>query len=149
MVHAGISIDERTDLHVIPNGTLTGRQSRDEILRPLDSPYPAAIGGELMLMDDNCRPHRSNLVNDFLLEEGIIRIEWPVFSRYEPDRAYLGHSRQRVSGRLPPPQTLQELERALQEEWGRIPQPLINSLIDSMPQRCFTLLGLRGYHTLY
>ncbi|GFX29839.1 transposable element Tcb2 transposase [Trichonephila clavipes] len=42
----------------------------------------------------------------------------------------------RVAGRQPPPQTLQELERALLEEWDRIPQLVIKSLIDSMPQRC-------------
>ncbi|GFW20596.1 transposable element Tcb2 transposase [Trichonephila clavipes] len=41
----------------------------------------------------------------------------------------------RVAGRQPPPQTLQELERALLEEWDKIPQLMINSLIDSMPQR--------------
>ncbi|GFV41050.1 transposable element Tcb2 transposase [Trichonephila clavipes] len=37
----------------------------------------------------------------------------------------------RVAGRQPPPQTLQELERVLLEEWDRIPQLVINSLIDS------------------
>ncbi|GFV51612.1 transposable element Tcb2 transposase [Trichonephila clavipes] len=42
--------------------------------------------------------------------------------------------RRRVAGRQPPPQTLEELERALLEEWDRIPQLVINSLIDSMPQ---------------
>ncbi|GFT41804.1 transposable element Tcb2 transposase [Trichonephila clavipes] len=41
----------------------------------------------------------------------------------------------RVAGHQPPRQTLQELERALLEEWDRIPQLVINSLIDSMPQR--------------
>ncbi|GFY20423.1 CCHC-type domain-containing protein [Trichonephila clavipes] len=40
----------------------------------------------------------------------------------------------RVAGRQPPPQTLQDLERALLEEWDRIPQLVISSLIDSMPQ---------------
>ncbi|GFW92630.1 transposable element Tcb2 transposase [Trichonephila clavipes] len=44
----------------------------------------------------------------------------------------------RVAGRQLPPQTLQELETALLEEWDRIPQLVINSLIDSMPQRCST-----------
>ncbi|GFT71595.1 transposable element Tcb2 transposase [Trichonephila clavipes] len=55
----------------------------------------------------------------------------------------------RVAGRQPPPQTLQELERALFEEWDRIPQLVINSHIDSMPQRCSTLLDVRGNHTPY
>ncbi|GFU80280.1 hypothetical protein TNCV_3520571 [Trichonephila clavipes] len=47
-----------------------------------------------------------------------------------------------------PQKTLQELERALLEEWDRIPQLVINSLIDSMLQRCSTLLAVRGKHTL-
>ncbi|GFV14223.1 transposable element Tcb2 transposase [Trichonephila clavipes] len=55
----------------------------------------------------------------------------------------------RVAGRQPPPQTLQELQRALLEEWDRIPQLVINSLIDSMSQRCSTLLAVCGNHTLY
>ncbi|GFX39424.1 putative transposase [Trichonephila clavipes] len=40
----------------------------------------------------------------------------------------------RVAVHQPPPQTPQELERALLEEWDRIPQLKINSLIDSIPQ---------------
>ncbi|GFV93170.1 SCAN box domain-containing protein [Trichonephila clavipes] len=58
-----------------------------------------------------------------------------VFSRHESNRARLG--RPRKTSFWPPttPQTLQELERALLEEWDRIPQLVINSLIDSMPQR--------------
>ncbi|GFS67235.1 transposable element Tcb2 transposase [Trichonephila clavipes] len=44
----------------------------------------------------------------------------------------------RLADRQPPPQTLQELERAaLLEKWDRIPQLVINSLIDSMSQRCW------------
>ncbi|GFY00127.1 transposable element Tcb2 transposase [Trichonephila clavipes] len=55
----------------------------------------------------------------------------------------------RVAGHQPTPQTLQELKRALLEEWDRIPQLVINSLIDSMPQKCSTLLVVRGNHTPY
>ncbi|GFX87335.1 transposable element Tcb2 transposase [Trichonephila clavipes] len=99
----------------------------DEILRPIEVPYAAAIGDDFILMDDNCRPHRANLVEDFLFEEGI----------NAPGR--------RVAGRQIPPQTLQELERALLEEWDRIPQLVINSLIDSMPQRDEAHFWLNGY----
>ncbi|GFV76266.1 transposable element Tcb2 transposase [Trichonephila clavipes] len=55
----------------------------------------------------------------------------------------------RVACRQPPPQILQELEKALLEEWDRIPQLLINSGIESMPQRRRTLLAVRGNHTPY
>ncbi|GFT20614.1 transposable element Tc1 transposase [Trichonephila clavipes] len=70
-----------------------------------------------------------------------------VFSRHESNRARLRRSRKTSCCRQPPPQTLQELERALLEEWDRIPQLVINSLIDSMLQMCSTLLAVRGNHT--
>ncbi|GFY01617.1 transposable element Tcb2 transposase [Trichonephila clavipes] len=49
---------------------------RPMILRPIVVPYAAAIGDDFILMNDNCRPHRANLVEDFLFEGGIVRIEW-------------------------------------------------------------------------
>ncbi|GFT32360.1 transposable element Tcb1 transposase [Trichonephila clavipes] len=150
LVYGGISIDGRTDLYIIRDGPLTTRRHMDEILRPIVVPYAAAIGDDFILMDDNCWLHHANLVEDFLFEEGIVRIEWPACS---PDMNPIEHFwdalGRRVAGRQPPPQTLQELERALLEEWDRIPQLVINSLIDSMPHRCSTLLAVRGNHTPY
>ncbi|GFS62293.1 transposable element Tcb2 transposase [Trichonephila clavipes] len=150
LVYGGISIDGRTDLYIIRDGPLTARRYRDEILRPIVVLYAEAIGDDIILMDDNCSPHRANLVQDFLFEKGIVRLEWPACS---PDMNPIEHVwnalLKRVAGRQPPPQTLQELERALLEKWDRLPQLMINSLIDSMPQRCSTLLAVRGNHTPY
>ncbi|GFU87164.1 transposable element Tcb2 transposase [Trichonephila clavipes] len=80
LVYCGISIDGRTYLYIIRDGPLTARRHRNEILRPIVVPYVAAIGDDFILMDDNCRPHRANLVEDFLFEEGIVRMEWPACS---------------------------------------------------------------------
>ncbi|GFW17847.1 transposable element Tcb2 transposase [Trichonephila clavipes] len=150
LVYGGISIDGRTDLYIIRDGPLTARQYRDEILRPIVVLYAAAIGDDFILMDDNCRPHHANLAEDFIFEKGIVRMEWPACS---PDMNPIEHVwnalGRRVAGHQPPPQTLQELERALLEEWDRIHQLVINSLIDSMPQRCSTLLAVRGNHIPY
>ncbi|GFV01994.1 transposable element Tcb2 transposase [Trichonephila clavipes] len=66
LVYGNISIDGRTDLYIIRDGLLTARRYSDEILRPIVVPYAAAIGDDFILMDDNCRPHRVNLVEDFL-----------------------------------------------------------------------------------
>ncbi|GFW03494.1 transposable element Tcb2 transposase [Trichonephila clavipes] len=63
-------------------------------------------------------------------------MEWPACS---PDMNPIEHVwdalGRLVAGRQPPPQTLQELERALLEEWDRIPQLVINSLKGA--QRCW------------
>ncbi|GFT32325.1 transposable element Tcb2 transposase [Trichonephila clavipes] len=145
LVYGGISIDGCTGLYINRDGPLTARRYRDEILRPIVVPYAAAIGDDFILMDDNCRPHRANLVEDFLFEEGIVRMEWPACS---PDMNPIEHVwdalGRRLAGRQPHPQTLQELE-----EWDRIPQLVTNSLIYSMPQMCSTLLDVRGNHTPY
>ncbi|GFS78505.1 transposable element Tcb2 transposase [Trichonephila clavipes] len=88
LVYGGISIDGRTDLYIIRDGPLTARRHRDEILRPIVVPYAGAIGDDFILMDDNCRPHRANLVEDFLFQEGIVRMEWPACS---PDMNPIEH----------------------------------------------------------
>ncbi|GFW91825.1 transposable element Tcb2 transposase [Trichonephila clavipes] len=72
LVYGGISIDGRTDLYIIRDGPLTAHRYRDEILRPIVVPYAAAIGDDFILMDNNCMPHRANLVEDFLFKEGIV-----------------------------------------------------------------------------
>ncbi|GFU85510.1 transposable element Tcb2 transposase [Trichonephila clavipes] len=69
LVYGGISTDGRTDLYIIRDGPLTVRRYRDEILRHIVVPYAAAIGDDFILMDDNCRPHRDNMVEDCLFEE--------------------------------------------------------------------------------
>ncbi|GFT86967.1 SCAN box domain-containing protein [Trichonephila clavipes] len=111
LVYDGISNDGSTDLYIIRDGPLTARRYRDEILRPIVVPYAAVIGDDIILMDDNCWPHHTNPIEHV----------WDALGR-------------RVVGRQPPPQTLQELKRALLEEWDRILQLVINSLSDSMPQ---------------
>ncbi|GFX43835.1 transposable element Tcb2 transposase [Trichonephila clavipes] len=73
-------------------------------------------------MDHNCIPHHVNLVEDFLFEEGIVRMEWPACSpNMNPTEHVWDTLGRRVAVRQPPPQTLQELERDLLEEWDRIP----------------------------
>ncbi|GFV47703.1 transposable element Tcb2 transposase [Trichonephila clavipes] len=66
------------------------------------------------------RRYRDEILRPIL--EGIVRMEWPVCS---PDMDPIEHVwdalGRRVAGRQPPPQTLQELERALLEDWDRIP----------------------------
>ncbi|GFU00476.1 transposable element Tcb2 transposase [Trichonephila clavipes] len=95
LVYGGISIDGRTDLYIIRDVPLTACRYRDEILRPIVVSYTAAIGDDFIC---------ANLVEDFLFEEGIVRMEWPACSL---DINSIGHvwdalGRQ-VACRQPPP----------------------------------------------
>ncbi|GFS95726.1 uncharacterized protein TNCV_251191 [Trichonephila clavipes] len=81
LVWAGISLGGHTELHVFHGGTVTGLRYRDEILDPYVRPYAAAIGNDFILMDDNARPHRARIVEEYLEDHGLERMEWPARSQ--------------------------------------------------------------------
>ena len=55
----------------------------------------------------------------------------------------------RVRSRQPAPQTLQEMQQALEQEWGRIPQDRIRRLIESMPRLVRAVLQANAGHNRY
>ncbi|UYV72833.1 hypothetical protein LAZ67_10000923 [Cordylochernes scorpioides] len=98
-------------------GTLTAQRYRDEILEPYLRPYKDQIGHNLFFMDDNARPHRARLVNEYLQSDNIRRMDWPARS---PDLNPIEHAwdalGRRIGARHPSHRTLVELRNALLEE---------------------------------
>ncbi|GFV78472.1 uncharacterized protein TNCV_3477871 [Trichonephila clavipes] len=76
IVWAGISLGYRTDLHIFKRGSVTAVRYRNEVLEPIVRLYAAAVGPTFVLMDDNARPHRADIVDDYLESEGIARMTW-------------------------------------------------------------------------
>lgn len=150
MIWAGISIEGRTNLIFVENGALNAHMYIEEILQEAVIPFGPFIGEEFILMQDNARPHVANVVNEFLDEVGIRRLEWPSCS---PDLNPIEHLwdelKRRVRHRLIRPETLAELRLALNEEYEAIPQEKIINLIDSMPRRLRAVIAARGGHTRY
>jgi hypothetical protein len=62
-----LSLNCKLDWYVL-DGTLTGQRYRDQILRPLVVPHFDChpLASRPILMDDNARPHRTRLVQDYL-----------------------------------------------------------------------------------
>ena len=78
----------KTDLHTIENGTLTAVRYVNEILDVYVRPYAGAIGADFILMDDNARPHRAHVTNQYLEDATIVRMDWTSRSH----GACLGHA---------------------------------------------------------
>ncbi|GFX47305.1 transposable element Tcb1 transposase [Trichonephila clavipes] len=105
MVWAGIMINGRTRLHVVANGTMTGQRYIDEVLLP----------------------HV-----DCLDSEGIQRLVWPArppdLNPIENVWDALGRQ---VAGRNYPPANKNTLIRALTEEWDKLPQQLLDNIVQN------------------
>ncbi|GFW15423.1 DDE_3 domain-containing protein [Trichonephila clavipes] len=134
-------------LHV-QSVTITGQIYRDVILEPHVRLFRGAMGAEFLFMDDNARPHPTNIVDECLQSEDITRMDLPAYS---PDLNLIEHVwdmyGRRIAARKPPSTCLPELRKALLDEWCNIPQGQIDNLILSMPRRGKACIALSGRHT--
>ncbi|GFX21132.1 transposable element Tcb1 transposase [Trichonephila clavipes] len=102
MVWAGIMINGRTRLHVVANGTMTGQRYIDEVLLP----------------------------HDCLDSEGIQRLVWQARSPdLNPIENVWNALGRQVAGRNYPPTNKNTLIRALTEEWDKLPQQLLDNVV--------------------
>ena len=80
-------------------------------------------------MDDNSRPHRTHLLNEFL-HNNIARLEWPACS---PDMNPIDHAwdtlKRAAFGRDDPPTTVRYLRRFAVEEREKLDQQDLDELI--------------------
>ncbi|GFX76908.1 transposable element Tcb2 transposase [Trichonephila clavipes] len=121
MVWAGIMINGRTRLHVVANGTMTGQRYIDEVLLPHVRLFRGAVGDKFVFMDDN-----ATYLNP-------IENVWDALGR-------------QVAGRNYPPTNKNTLIRALTEEWDKLPQQLLDNVVQSMVRRVECCITLHGGH---
>ncbi|KAJ4426246.1 hypothetical protein ANN_27058 [Periplaneta americana] len=149
MVWAGACTDARTELVFVENGRLTADRYINECLADHVVPFGQFVGDKFVLMHDNARPHIAHAVGDYLQEVGIHVLPCPARS---PDMNPIEHVWEilgrRVKNRRPRPESLQELRRALGQEWELIPQEDIANQIEIMPRRMDAVIQARGEATL-
>ncbi|GFV42155.1 transposable element Tcb1 transposase [Trichonephila clavipes] len=98
-------------------------------------------------MDDNATCHRTLAVQDCLDSKGIV---WPARS---PDLNLIENvwdtlGRQ-VAGRNYPPTNKNTLIRALPEEWDKLPQQLLDNVVQCMVRRVECCITHHGGHIPY
>ncbi|GFW91992.1 transposable element Tcb1 transposase [Trichonephila clavipes] len=122
-------INGRTHLHVVANGTMTG-QRYIEVLLPHVRFFRGAVGDKFVFMDDNATCHRTLAVQDCLDSEGIQRLVWPARSPdLNPIENVWDALGRQVAGRNYPPTNKNTLIRALTEEWDKLPQQLLDNVV--------------------
>ncbi|GFX16844.1 transposable element Tcb2 transposase [Trichonephila clavipes] len=150
MVWAGIIINGRTRLHVVANGTMTGQRYIDEVLLPHVRLFRGAVGDKFVFMDDNATCHRTLAVQDCLDSEDIQRLVWPARSPdLNPIENVWDALGRQVAGRNYPPINKNTLIRALTEEWDKLPQQLLDNVVQSMVRRVECCITLHGGHISY
>ena len=149
MVWGGITSHGKTQL-VIVDGNLNSRRYIDEILRPVVVPFMRNMGQGALFQHDNARPHRARIVDIFLQQEQITRMQHPACS---PDLNPIEHLWDQLGNavrtRLNPHSTLADLRRFLVEEWDRLPQNNVQRLVHSMHRRCESCIAAAGGPTRY
>ncbi len=65
MVWGGVSAEGKTQL-VIVEGNLNAQGYIIQIIEPVLVPFAQGYGDDFLLMDDNARPHRANVVSRYL-----------------------------------------------------------------------------------
>ncbi|GFY31753.1 transposable element Tcb2 transposase [Trichonephila clavipes] len=122
MVWAGIMINGLTRLHVVANGTMTGQRYIDEVLLP----------------------------HDCLDSEGIQRLVWPSRSPdLNPIENVWDALGRQIAGRNYSPTNKNTLIRVLTEEWDKLPQQLLDNVVQSMVRRVECCITLHGGHIPY
>lgn len=149
-VWAGIFTGGRTELVVLINQTMNAERYLNQVLRPIVLPFAIQRRPNFSYVDDNARPHRARIINNFFEENEIPRLIWPSRS---PDLNPIEHVwdvlGRRLSNRRRQPVNLNELANAVMEEWPLVSQDVIDNCINSMPRRCQAVITARGGATRY
>ena len=135
MVWGGVPQHHWTEL-VVAAGNLNAVRYREDILLPHVVPFLQAHLN-MTLQHDNATSHTAHSVRDFLQDNNVSILPWPLKST---DLNTIEHVWDlldwSVRARAMPPRNVRELAGGLVEKWGNISQQELANLVQSTWRRC-------------
>ena len=106
------------------------------------------LGKELVFQHDNDPKHTSAVVKNWLRENKIETLKWPPYS---PDLNPIEHMWDELERRMKKhqPKNKEELKTILHQEWIGIGKEVTEKLVDSVPNRLYECVQMKGYPTRY
>jgi len=128
--------------------TMTGEIYRDIIVNNVLPWARRNMSAGWILQQDNDPKHTAGIVKLGFKQHKVRLLEWPSQS---PDLNPMEHLWAELERRCAKKICRNKNQKwdLLVEEWGRIPQCVIEKLIDSMPARCAAVIKSRGFPTEY
>ncbi len=109
----------------------------------LPSKWRLFQGGPCVFQQDNAKPHTAAITTAWLRRRRVRVLNFPACSPDLSPIENIGASlNEKICQRQP--QTLQQLETNIRQEWDQIPTPKLQKLITSMPRCLQTVLKRRG-----
>jgi len=130
-------------------GSLDSTRHRDilrhSLIKSFRQFYPS---GPWNFQQDNVRFHTTPETVTYLHERGVTLIEWPPWSPdLNPIENLWNVLKARVYARFP--QSMEEMEAVIREEWAELDLKFISRICRSMPQRLQLLLDNNGHKISY
>ncbi|GBM53174.1 hypothetical protein AVEN_198164-1 [Araneus ventricosus] len=142
IVWGAITYARRSTLIVV-RVTLTGQRYVNDILRPHVGPFLNGLLGAIF-QQDNDRPHTVRVTQDFLRH--VQTLPWQARS---PDLSPIEHVWDQLKRHMPLLYSVYDLEVAVQDLWGHLPQDYIRRLINTIPNRVAACIATGGGPTSY
>ena len=96
-------------------------------------------GKATILQDDNAPVHRASVVTSWKNNHCLESFEWPVQSPdLNPIKNFWMVLKKAISKRCPPPKTISNLQAVIREEWEKIPNEIVRTLIESIIKKSQT-----------
>ena len=114
----------------------------------LQSCQKLGLENSFVFQHDNDPKHTPGVVKDWLKQKKIETLNWSPFS---PDMNPSEHSWAELERRMKKyhPTNKEELKEILLKEWNNIGTDVIEKLVDSVQNRLYECVRIRGYPTRY